>query len=223
MYEFLTILGLAAGAAVVWFLYPSIKGLLYKAKSTVGKIETIMKRDLSPECARCTFYAFHDYSKEYSQREWMEYYQNQTKGLDKKSQAYADALAPFANAIVVCETGIYQRRGMETLRTRYIHFEPGVNDSVSLNFFVEPYEYKKSTKAPASYRRPAQRSAEDEERSMARARAQRELKQAEWEYTHAVQMHTQFKGKVGETEWKTKESSAYAALLSARAKYESLK
>lgn len=223
MNEFLIFLGLALGAALVVFLYPTIRDLLYKAKSTTGKIEVILKKDMSQECARCTFYAFHDYSKQYSQREWMQYYQEQTKGLDKKSQAYADALVPFANAIVVQENGMFQRRGMENLRCKYIYFEPGVNDSVSLNFFVEPYEYKKSKIVPSSFKRTNQRTQEEEDRGRARAAAQHELKQAEWEYSHAMQMHKSCKGKVGETHWKTKEASAYAALLSARAKYDSLK
>lgn len=223
MKEFLMILGLAIGAFVLWSLYPSIKDKLYGAKSTAQKAEGIFKKDMSADYARCTFYIFNDYTKGYSQSEWKDYYQKQTTGLEKGSPAYMEAIAPIVNAVVVDETGYLYRRGMENLRARYIPFQPGVNDNISLNFFVEPYEYKKSKSAVAANSYPASRSSAEDDKRRARVTAEHEMRQAEWEYTHALQMYEKYKGKIGETTYKAKERSAYAALLSARAKYDSLK
>ena len=107
-----------------------------------------MKKDMSSKCARCTFYAFNDYSNGYSQNEWKEFYKERvsSKEWDKKSEEYAEAVAPFVNAIVVGDDGYYVRRGMENLTAAIKRFEPGINDRVSLNYFVEPYEYVKDEK-----------------------------------------------------------------------------
>ncbi len=145
---FLIMMGVLAGAVVVFFIYNVfIKEALLKGKSIAGKAEGMLKKDLSSKCADCTFYMNNDYDNGYSQREWMDLYKERvsSKEWDKKSEEYAEAVAPFVNAIVV-EGKYYMRRGMQNMEHTGVCFDPGVNDSISLKYFVEPYEYVKDVK-----------------------------------------------------------------------------
>ena len=148
MMVFLTMLGVVFGAAVIFFIYNVfIKDALLKGKSIAGKAESILKKDMSSKYARCTFYMNNDYDNGYSQSEWLQLFKEEVvdKGLDKDSEEYAEAVAPFINAIVA-EGKFYRRRGMENMEHSLEYFEPGVNDRISLNYFVEPYEYVKDKK-----------------------------------------------------------------------------
>ena len=146
---FLTMLGVLAGAVVVLFIYNAfIKKALLKGKSIAGKAESVLKKDMSSKCSRCTFYMNNDYANGYSQKEWMDLYEERvsSKEWDKKSEEYAEAVAPFVNAIVVGDDGYLVRRGMENMVNSLERFQAGINDSISLNYFVEPYEYVKDEK-----------------------------------------------------------------------------
>ena len=77
-----------------------------------------------------------------SQADWQKYCQESIDNtLDKNSQEYVEAVAPILNAIVLDKEGYYLRRGMENLERSLQRFLPGVNDRISLNYYVEPYEY----------------------------------------------------------------------------------
>ncbi len=144
---FLTMLGLVFGAVAVFFIYNVfIKDKLLKGKSLAGKVESVLKKDMSSRCARCTFYMNNDYDNGYSQGEWMKLFKERVIDLelDKDSEEYAEAVAPFINAIVIAEEGHYFRRGFEFIEATLTPFSPGYNDSISLNYFVEPYEYVKN-------------------------------------------------------------------------------
>ena len=122
--------------------------MLFGKKSLSKKAENVLKKDFSPKYARCTFYAFNDYSNGYSQREWMEYYNERTQNdtVNKDTQEYIEAVAPLVNAVVVGDDGYLVRRGMENLVHSLVRFMPGKNDCISLNYYVEPYEYTKDKK-----------------------------------------------------------------------------
>lgn len=151
MQVFLIMIGVLVGAAVVFFIYNVfIKDALLKGKSIAAKAESLLKKDMSSKYARCTFYMNNDYDNGYSQSEWLQLFKEEVvdKGLEKDSEEYAEAVAPFINAIVV-EGKYYMRRGMQNLEHSGECFDAGVNDRISLNYFVEPYEYAKDTKRAA--------------------------------------------------------------------------
>lgn len=165
-----TVFGIGIAAVVVWFVYIIfIKEKLLKAKGIAGKLEHVLKKDTSSKCARCTFYAFNDYENGYSQREWVEFCKQRMGNgeLDEKSEEYAEAVAPIINAIVVDEGGWYIRRGLQNMEHSGEDFAPGVNDAISLNYFVEPYKYVKNARGAKAFKnaRPAvQDSAEEKAR-----------------------------------------------------------
>lgn len=163
---FLTMLGVLAGAVVVLFVYNVfIKNALLKRKSIAGKAESVLKKDMSSKCSRCTFYMNNDYDNGYSQSEWLKAFKESVidKEWDKESEEYAEAVAPFINAIVIDDTNYYLRRGMQNMAHSLEKFQPGVNDRISLNYFVEPYEYNK-----------------DEERE-AQSKSEEKLRKKKWE------------------------------------------
>ena len=119
-----------------------VKKYLFNSASLEKKVENIIKTDLSSKYARATFYIGNNYRHKMSQADWQKYCQESIDNtLDKNSQEYVEAVAPILNAIVLDKEGYYLRRGMENLERSLQRFLPGVNDRISLNFYVEPYEY----------------------------------------------------------------------------------
>ena len=119
-----------------------VKKYLVNSASLEKKVENIIKTDLSPKYARASFYIGNNYHHKMSQADWQKYCQeNIDNTLDKNSQEYVEAVAPILNAIVLDKEGYYLRRGMENLERSLQRFLPGVNDRISLNYYVEPYEY----------------------------------------------------------------------------------
>ena len=188
----LTMLGLIVVGVIAWIIFRSIRNNLAKnSKNISQKAEIMMKKDMSSKYARCTFYMNNDYDNGYSQSEWMQLFKKNVidKGLDKDSKEYAEAVAPFINAIVVSEIGHYVRRGMEFIENKYQIFTAGKNDNISLNYFVEPYEYVKnevrrtsSTQTrttTVSHNQPSDRLTDAEKR---------EINRAEHNYNYAVRM-----------------------------------
>ena len=111
----------------------------------------MLAQDFSAENARSDFYIDNNYSKPYSQSEWIALYNKLS------AQDDPQALTPMYNAIVVRENGKYFRRGLEYLRTKYIEFAPGENDQITHTYAVEPYTYKKTrSTAGRTAARPAQ-------------------------------------------------------------------
>lgn len=146
---FLTMLAVLFGGVIAWIISTKIRNNMAKnTKNTAKKAELIIKRDMSSKCARSTFYMNNDYNNGYSQKEWMDLYKERvsSKEWDKKSEDFAEAVAPFINAIVVGDDGYLVRRGMENMVHSLERFQAGINDAVSLNYFVEPYEYVKDEK-----------------------------------------------------------------------------
>ena len=188
----LTMLGLIVVGVIAWIIFTSIRNNLAKnSKNISQKAEIMMKKDMSSKYARCTFYMNNDYDNGYSQSEWMQLFKKNVidKGLDKDSEEYAQVVAPFINAIVVDAIDHYVRRGMENREHSGECFKPGVNDSISLNYFVEPYEYVKnkvcrtsSTQTmttTVSHNQPSDRLTDAEKR---------EINRAEHNYNYAVRM-----------------------------------
>jgi len=154
MTEFLVMLGVVFGAFAVFFIYNVfIKDALLKGKSIAGKAESLLKKDMSSKCARCTFYMNNDYGNGYSQSEWLKLFKERVadKEWDKNSQEYTEAVAPFINAIVVANEGHYIRRGCEFIENTLTPFSPAHNDQISLNYYVEPYEYIKNEESAKAY------------------------------------------------------------------------
>ena len=119
-----------------------VKKYLFNSASLEKKVENIIKTDLSPKYARASFYIGNNYHHKMSQADWQKYCQESIDNtLDKNSQEYVEAVAPILNAIVLDKEGYYLRRGMENLERSLQRFLPGVNDRISLNYYVEPYEY----------------------------------------------------------------------------------
>lgn len=119
-----------------------VKKYLFNRASLGKKVENIIKTDLSSKYARAAFYIGNNYHHRMSQADWQKYCQERVdNNLDKNSQEYVEAVAPILNAIVLDKEGYYLRRGMENLERSLQRFLPGVNDRISLNFYVEPYEY----------------------------------------------------------------------------------
>lgn len=147
----LSMLGLVVGGVIAWIVYTNIRNNMAKnSKNIAKKAEIVIKRDVSSKYAGCTFYMNNDYNNGYSQSEWLRLFKERVtdKGLDKNSEEYAAAVAPFINAIVV-DGKFYRRRGMQDMVHALEQFDPGVNDRISLNYFVEPYEYVKDAKRAA--------------------------------------------------------------------------
>lgn len=225
------LLGLGIPAAVVYYFMLGGKEklalYLFNQKSLAAKVKSLFKKDMSSKCARSTFYMNNDYDNGYSQSEWLKLFKESItdKEWDINSEEYAEAVAPFINAVVVDDTGYYLRRGMENLDRAYERFLPGVNDQISLNHFVEPYKYykhkiTKQTQAEQNYK---DTSAEKGSSPLASMNAQRELFFAQKRHRDAVYNHKRFKGSSLETFYELQEKEAYAALLSAQAKYDSRK
>ncbi len=148
---FMTIGSIAIVLCAVFFLTRpfwerKLKHFLIRRKSPAAVAKILLKKDLSSKCARCTFYMNNDYDNEYSQNEWKNHFEESTKGLDQNSQEYAEAVAPFVNAIVVGDGKNIVRRGMEDLGNLIERFQPGINDDISMGYFIEPYEYVKDEK-----------------------------------------------------------------------------
>lgn len=168
-------------AVVCFFWFDGIGKLhdyWFGRKSLAEKAEIFMKEDFSPKCARASFYIGNNYRHKMCQADWQKYCQERVGNiLDKNSQEYAEAVAPIFNAIVVGEAGYYIRRGME--HPSFTRFLPGVNDRISLNYFVEPYEYVENKELAAkSLAEEARRQKESEER-YERERPIREAYEAE--------------------------------------------
>lgn len=233
MTEFLVMLGVVfGGAALIFiyiFIYNYIKDAQFRGKSMEGKAESLMKKDLSPGYARYTFYQCHNYNKAYSQSEWKILYeivQIATKEMDKDSKEYAELVAPFINAIVVDESGYYARRGMENLAGRLHKFMPGVNDSVSLNYFVEPYKYVKdeqraveseqAEQAAAQERAQRVAASQEEAKYMLTQAEKKEIERAEANYNRAVRLATD---NPNSDYRKMDEKRAYAEYMRVLAKY----
>ena len=127
-----------------------LKRYLFERKTLAEKAEMIMKQDFSPQYAEAAFYIGNNYRHRMCQADWQEYCQERVDNtLDKNSQDYAEAVAPILNAVVVNRYGYYLRRGMEDMSRKLVQFMPGVNDRVSLNYFVEPYKYSKNEELAA--------------------------------------------------------------------------
>ena len=184
MLELLEVLiGFSIPFAVVYYFFfggkEKLATHLFNKMSLAGKVEKIIKRDLSAEYARATFYIINDYYHKMCQADWQKFCQERIDpSLDKSSPEYAEAVAPIMNAVVVNE-GYYLRRGMEDMSRKLVRFMPGVNDMISLNYFVEPYKYSKSERLAAkSLAEEALRQKEFEER-YERERPMREAREAE--------------------------------------------
>ena len=224
--DFMTIGTIVVVLAVVLLILRSVFGIKLKElisskKSISKKVESIMKRDFSSKFARCTFYAFHDYSNGYAQSEWMDYYKQRTQNhtLDKNSQEYTEAIAPLMNAIVVDEHGYYARRGGEDMYGGHVEFIPGNNDRISLNYFIEPYEYVKTKGHTQTTKRPQTRDDRDSSVNMAYA----ELRKAQAHYIKAKNIYEARQDSSMAGFYKGEADKAYAAMLSAQIKYDSLK
>ena len=225
---FLTMLGVLAGAVVVLFIYNAfIKKALLKGKSIAGKAESILKKDMLSKCARCTFYMNNDYDNGYSQKEWMDLYKERvsSKEWDKKSEEYAEAVAPFVNALVVDDRGYFVRRGTESLLNQLEKFIPGNSDNITVGYFIEPYKYyrHKATKQTQTEQDYKATSAESGSASLSRMQAQRELFFAQKRYRDATSARVKHKGTLHEGIYEAREKEAYAKMLSAQIKYDNSK
>ena len=139
---FYLLIFIAAGYYFFFGGKEKLKRYLLERKSLAEKAEMIMKQDFSSKYARATFYIGNNYHHKMSQADWQKYCQESIDNtLDKNSQEYVEAVAPILNAIVLDKEGYYLRRGMENLERSLQRFLPGVNDRISLNYYVEPYEY----------------------------------------------------------------------------------
>lgn len=223
MTEFLVMLGVVFGGFVLYCIYLIIvnKSPQLKGKDIAGKAEALLKKDLSPGYARYTFYQDHNYNIPFSQSEWKALYEGAKKAIqevDKDSELYAALLAQFINAIVVDEGGYYARRGMENRANSLEKFLPGVNDRVSLNYFVEPYKYVKDEQRAAESVQAEQEAAQERAKRVAAYNAATEVREAEKRYRDAVYKHKRYTGTSLETYYEIEEQKAYAALLGAQAK-----
>lgn len=182
-------------------------------KSLAEKVEMIMKKDSSPKYAEATFYIGNNYHHKISQTAWLEYCQERIDNtLDKNSQEYAEAVAPIVNAIVVDKYGYYLRKGMEDMNRKFKRFLPGLNDRVSLNYYVEPYKYIENKELAAKSRAESTPSTQSQSSDYA-------LMRAEENYKRALRQSQRFKGTKMESVYANNEKRAFAELLSAQAKY----
>ena len=156
-----------------------VKKYLFNSASLEKKVENIIKTDLSSKYARASFYIGNNYHHKMSQADWQKYCQESIDNtLDKNSQEYAEAVAPIMNAVVV-DGGYYLRRGMENLERSLQRFLPGVNDRISLNYYVEPYEYFENKELAAKSLAEEALRKEKFEEQYERERPIREAREAE--------------------------------------------
>ena len=178
MLDFLGVLvGLCLPAAVVYyFMFGGKEKLakhLFDKMSLAERVEKIIQTDLSPKYARAAFYIGNNYHHRMSQADWQEYCKERIDpSMDKNSPEYAEAVAPIVNAIVLDQEGFYLRRGMEDLSHNLQRFLPGVNDRISLNYFVEPYKYYENKELAEKSRKEEalRREKYEQERPMREAR-----------------------------------------------------
>lgn len=202
---FLTMLGVVFGGVIAWIIYLNISNNMAKnSKSIARKAEIMIKKDMSSKRARCTFYMNNDYDNGYSQSEWLKLFKREVidKGFEKDSEEYKAAVAPFINAIVV-EGTYYVRRGMQNMAHSLEKFLPGINDDISLNYFVEPYEYVKNEVRTSNYAQP-------KTTTVSRDSSASDLRKAQKAYSDAVYNHKRFKGGPLETYYELQEKKAYA-------------
>lgn len=224
----LTMLGLIVVGVIAWIIFTSIRNNLAKnSKNISQKAEIIMKKDMSSKYARCTFYMNNDYDNGYSQKEWMDLYKERvsSKEWDKKSAEYAEAVAPFVNALVVDDRGYFVRRGTESLLNQLEKFIPGNSDNITVGYFIEPYKYyrNKATKQTQAEQDYKATSAESGSASLSRMQAQRELFFAQKRYRDATSARVKHKGTLHEGIYEAREKEAYAKMLSAQIKYDNSK
>lgn len=211
-YIFYLIIFIAAGYYFFFGGKEKLKRYLFERKSLAEKAEMIMKQDFSPEYARASFYIGNNYHHKMSQADWQKYCQESVdNALDKNSQEYAEAVAPILNAIVLDAEGYYLRRGMEDMSRKLVRFQIGVNDDISLNYFVEPYKYyrNKVVQQPQAESAPSTQSQPSDYA----------LKRAEENYKRALRQSQRFKGTKMESVYANNEKRAFAELLSEQAKY----
>ena len=110
------------------------------------------------------------------------------KELDQNSQEYAEAVAPFINAIVVAQEGHYFRRGCEFIENTLTPFLPGQNDRISLKYFVEPYEYIKNEVRRTKSAQPRTTASHNNSSDRLTLEEKRELDRAEQKYNYAIRM-----------------------------------
>lgn len=189
---FLTMIGVLFGGVVAWIVYLNIsKNMAKNSKSIAKKVELMIKKDMSSKCARCTFYMNNDYDNGYSQSEWLKLFKESVtdKEWDKESEEYAKAVAPFVNAIVVGEDKFLVRRGMENTANALEEFLPGINDDISLNYFVEPYKYVKNevrrTSSTQTRTTTVSHNSSSDRLTLAE---KREIDRAQHNYNYAVRM-----------------------------------
>lgn len=123
------------------------------AEKNVQKVQKIIKYDLSNKCAKAKFYINHNYAKPKDQTAWRKDLQTWSANL-KKTEAehpenYKTELEKFnmavGNAIVVDESDMFIRRGLQILAHSGEFFVPGKTDKVLPGYFVGDYKYKASS------------------------------------------------------------------------------
>lgn len=215
----LTMLGVIVVGVVAWIVYLNIRNNMAKnSKSIARKAEIMIKKDMSSKCARCTFYMNNDYDNEYSQSEWLQLFKESVtdKEWDKESEEYAKAVAPFVNALVVGEDKYLVRRGMENRANALEKFQPGINDRISLNYFVEPYEYIKNEVRRAKSAQPRTTAPHNSSSDRLTLEEKRELDRAEQKYNYAIRMASRNPNReIAANE----EKRAYAEYMRVLAKY----
>lgn len=206
-----------------------VKKYLINRASLEKKVENIIKTDLSSKYAQAAFYIGNNYHHRMSQADWQKYCQESVDNtLDKNSQEYVEAVAPILNAIVLDKEGYYLRRGMEDLSRNLVRFQIGVNDDISLNYFIEPYKYTKhkvtqepQTQAEKHYEVSSGGSSSSSLQQ--RMQAERALRVAKQRYRDATSARVKYKGTSLESTYEAREKQAYAEMLSAQIKYDNSK
>lgn len=202
-------------AAVYFFFFGGKEKLsvyLFNKKSLAEKVEITLKNDFSAKNADAAFYLGNNYTRRYSQREWLAYYQEITADFpDKNSPEYLEAVAPMVNAVVLGQCGGYRRRGLENMSNKLVQFQAGVNDDITIGYSIEPYKYYKNKVA----HNPHVESAS----STQSAPSDYALKRAEEDYKRALRQSQRFKGTKMESVYAQNEKVAFAKLLSEQAKY----
>lgn len=122
----------------------AIADLNKRKEANLKKASKVLAKDFSAKAARYRFFMNNNYDEPYSQRQWMELYEQNRASGDPQS------LVPMYNAVSVDENGYLIRRGLEPMEHSYQKLNPGVNDEISNTFAVEPYTYKKAKYAMAA-------------------------------------------------------------------------
>ena len=226
---FYLLIFIAAGYYFFFGGKEKLKRYLFERKSLAEKAEMIMKQDFSPKYARASFYIGNNYHHKMSQADWQKYCQESVDNtLDKNSQEYVDAVAPILNAIVLDKEGYYLRRGMEDLSRNLVRFQIGVNDDISLNYFIEPYKYTKhevtqQPQAQAEQHYEVSSRGSSSSSLQQRMQAERDLRVAKQRYRDASSARVKYKGTSWESTYEAREKQAYAEMLSAQIKYDNCK